>query len=406
MDSLSRSRSLIYSVLFLALGATFALSEAHGARRTATPTATATPTQAPPTEGSRCCFCVHPDPGSRSSQEFASLCNSCLATSFQRCDVSAAIPSSQFTAEGIQHYNCRTPINVINIQHGPEAQYIVDQVRVCRSAFPSCSVNIDDRSCLTFSDPARVDRYLQEIRGQLTGGAQVNICGSRSITTMVGCKLYRQSTTLVISPSAIHESLGSCQPVGKVCSVGQGESGHYQCIEPNSDLEWTQKCCVVDGPERSDGSLGVWGPIGGGCALPHCDSKSCPMISKCERGALIAQVCMPLKDTNGDRSACVSIETKCSDFGKSCVYQGNEVSGCGVPCSPATCPAVRSCSGQVYTSQGCTRPESPEQGEPMCSTFTLDCATLNKTCVANGPAPHCVPPVTPTATVVPPTPKG
>ena len=391
-----------FSTFFVVAALLFFLPyTAAAARRPATPTATATPTAAPAPADSpkQCCFCVYPDPGSRDSAEFGALCNSCLASSFERCDVSVSVPSARFTDAEIRRHNCRTPVNIVNLQHGPDAQYIVDQVRVCQSALPGCSVNINDWSCRTFSDPALVAQQLHTIQRQLGGNAQVNVCGSRSVTTMSGCKLYRQSMTLVISPSAIHESVGPCQPVGSVCSVEPGESGTYQCVEPNTDLYWYQRCCLVKVPGKEDSELGVWGPLGGGCALPSCDADTCPPNTMCNGDTFSAQACAQLQDTEGKTSACVRVESKCSEFGKSCVYRSDGTSGCGTSCSAATCPASGRCSGNVYTSQRCTAPTSPEQGEPSCASSTVDCGALNKRCMADGSGAHCVPMVTPTATV-------
>lgn len=98
-----------------------------------------------PTKQNKCCFCVHPDEGQLDHDTFKAVCQNCLPRKFSGCDVTRTLPASNFTPEFLRSFNCASPLNWINLQHGPDLGYVVNQVEVCRSAYPTCSISVNDQ---------------------------------------------------------------------------------------------------------------------------------------------------------------------------------------------------------------------------------------------------------------------
>jgi len=194
----------------------------------------------------KCCFCVYPSEGERDHEAFGALCGKCLESAFSGCTVSQIFSAKDFTPKAIEKYNCEGTINQLNIQHGPK-NYVTSQVRVCKTAYPECSINFNDASCATFQDEQKARKYIDEVRRLWKGSAEIKLCASRSINFFAkDCGLIRQEITYNISNSGVTEDLGECPSPGSNC-MADGRKGtdqkEFRCR--NSGSIFTQECCLI-----------------------------------------------------------------------------------------------------------------------------------------------------------------
>ncbi len=343
--------------------------------QTVTPTPSPTPPDDPVTN--TCCFCVYPDRGRTDHQSFQQTCERCVGTTFTGCTVTAAFAEGDFTPEAIKPFNCQGTINHMNLNHGPNGSYVSSQVRVCQSAYPTCSINFNDLSCLTFRDQDEARTFIGQVQERLQKPVTVQLCGSRSVNLMNGCDAMRQTTKYSISPTEVRGDLGPCPAPGTLCSVDVGFSNQrtYQCRE--SGVIWNQECCLLTSqgkPNPNDVTQnGVWGPLGGGCLFNGCDEESCPLTTTCSGTRLSTQACIEVEGSTGRAKVCKQVTSDCAHLAMQCVHEGGGRAKCGEECDPEKCPTRSWCQGDAVVKQECSKPENSTQGAPSCEKTYQHC---------------------------------
>ncbi len=296
-------------------------------------------------------------------------CEKCVR-SMEGCTVTATFSEEEFTPEAIKPFNCQGTINQMNIQHGPNGSYVSSQVQVCQTAYPGCSINFNDFSCLTFQNQDEARTFIDQVQNRLRKPVSVQLCGSRSVNVSPGCDAIRQTTKYSISPTEVREELGPCPAPGTLCTVDVGLSNQktYQCLE--SGVVWNQECCLLSTKVESDPESivrhGVWGPLGGGCLFKQCDEDSCPLTLSCNGTRVSGQACVDVEGSTGKASACYQLVTDCADSKLQCTYQGDGLLKCGEECNSQKCPTVSRCEGNKVFREGCSQPSQLSQGVPAC----------------------------------------
>jgi len=276
----------------------------------------------------QCCFCVHPNKGEKDFDLFGAICEACLPQKLANCDVKKSLEASQFTPEMLKTFNCDSPVQWINLQHGPNLGYVMSQVEVCRSAYPSCSISVNDLSCSTYGDEARAKKAMEVIQDTLGGKGQVSICGSASVTSIGGCDSIRASKRYVISPRKVVEEVGPCIGFGRTCSSLGKE---YECKDTLGRV-FKQKCCAI-----GSGFWGVWSGPGQACVGRGCDESSCPHRESCSGDVLSTQGCATFKDTGS--SFCFKDTVDCGAQGQTCAQNSQTNANC-VARKPSPSPSA------------------------------------------------------------------
>ena len=277
-----------------------------------------------------CCFCVHPNPGERDDHAFKALCERCLPQKFENCGVSRVVPASAFTSDFVNQFNCSSH-NVLNWQHGPNTEHVISQVQVCRSASPSCSINVYDMSCSTYGDDSKAQQAIKSIQDSLGGKGQVTICGSASDAVFLGCDIFRASRRYVISSADIRQDVGSCPGAGMFCSPPGSE---FSCKD-TLGRQWRQKCCAI----KQIDSTGIWGTPGRGCiGRNSCSASNCPHLMKCRGNAVSIQSCLTLADS--DSTMCVKMLIDCGARHEVCVQKTPNSAICAAPGSSSSASSI------------------------------------------------------------------
>ncbi len=371
--------ALILTVFTCVVNQAAALPTPRGTQ-TVTPSPSPTPPDDPPTN--TCCFCVYPSRGEKDHQGFQGICDKCVGNVFQGCTVTAAFAQEDFTPEAIKPFNCQGTINQMNIQHGPDGSYVTSQVKVCQSAYPGCSINFNDFSCLTFRDQDEARTFIGQVQERLQKPVTVQLCGSRSINLVNGCDAMRQTTKYSISPAEVREDLGPCPAPGTFCSVDVGLSNQrtFQCLE--SGVVWNQECCLLTSQRKPTAEditqNGFWGPLGGGCLFEGCNEESCPFTTKCDGTRFSTQLCTEVEGSTGKGSVCKRVTRDCAEQRLQCVYEWGDFSGCGEECDPKKCPTRSWCEGDKVVKQSCSQPTSSSHGAPSCQKTYRQCAVEAK----------------------------
>lgn len=259
-------------------------------------------------EKNKCCFCIFPIPGTRDSQLFEDLCNSCLPIKFPNCDVYDSFPTNDFMPEYIKAHNCRSPISVLNSQHGPDTHQIIDVYSVCQTAYPGCSIIANDVSCTTYESEEKAQEAIKYIKSTLPEGGRVEICGSGSVHVWSGCTSTRIVKKFVISPTFTKEELGMCPPFASECRYNEDGNKPFRCLD-TLGRTWSIPCCKVQG----DDVIGYWGNEHG-CAGNGCTTTECPKKSMCDGNTATGQYCSEI----GPKGVCIKWKADCWAYKKQC----------------------------------------------------------------------------------------
>ena len=277
---------------------------------------TSSSSSAPPKKNT-CCFCVHPNPGERDSDYFKNWCTTCLPQKFSNCDISKTVSASDFTPAFVKQFNCGK-INQFNLQHGPHTEQVINQIQVCHSAAPTCSINVNDASCSTYGEDSEAQKAVKAIQDSTGGKVQVTICGSASDNFIPNCEQFRISKKYIISPKGIREELGLCEATGVPCTPPGSE---FDCKD-TLGRKWKQKCCQIQKV-----GLGLWGTPGHGCGgKSSCSESSCPTRLECQGDKLATQMCVPLNDSKITR--CMKVMIDCKVRGDVCVQEADGDAHC------------------------------------------------------------------------------
>lgn len=253
----------------------------------------------------KCCVCVYPNAGERDSDTLHELCEACLPYKYPDCDTRVSFEAKNLR-EGIKNAHCTGPINIMNIQHGPDPSQVVNIVEVCQSAYPGCAIKMNDLSCSTYENEAAAEAAIKSIRESLPDGAIVDICGSGSLNKYGGCEFYRVTKRYVVAPAFLDKKLGLCPRFGEACDYSQDGNKSFRCVD-TLGREMTIPCCPL-----TDSELGYWGDSHG-CRGKGCDAKSCPTFQTCREGTWNKQECS--RD-----GACIKFSMSCGQLNKVCGY--------------------------------------------------------------------------------------
>lgn len=252
-----------------------------------------------------CCFCVYPNPGEKDSEEFSGMCQACLHVKYPGCEVRVAVARKDLKGAA-EAGNCGQPIQIMNLEHGPDPSQVADIVEVCESVYPGCSVRVDDLSCSTYESDEAAQAAIQSLRSALPDGAVVNICGSGSVNMYAGCSFFRVTKRYVVAPGFTKETLGLCPAFGDGCDHSQDGGKVFKCID-TLGRERAMQCCPMREPQ-----LGYWGDWPR-CGGKGCTEKKCPTFQTCRDGAWKKQEC-----TND--GVCVKFGFECAELNKVCGY--------------------------------------------------------------------------------------
>lgn len=262
-----------------------------------------------------CCFCVTPADGQKDAEKFAQICSACLPQKFPKCDVYASFRADQFDKK-IAELQCDGPINVFNRQHGPNPNQALEIVRVCASAYPSCSIKLTDISCSSYGNEAEADKAIQKMQESLSPGMEVVLCGSVSDTVSIDCENTRIEKTYFISKSRIEENLGLCPAFGSPCRPLNSE---YKCKDSLNRTS-TIRCCST---AHANLDKGYWGNSMG-CEGRGCDAKRCPSMATCAGDDLLFQFC----SENSSSGVCLKHHIDCGRYGQMCRENPDRTAAC------------------------------------------------------------------------------
>lgn len=310
---LSVLRTALFSIVICLTSVLAFILHASAVPATPTQTSTLTPT---PTKKNKCCFCIFPVPGTRDSQLFEDLCNSCLPIKFPDCDVYDSFPTSDFMPEYIKAHNCASPLSILNNQHGPDTRQFIDVYSVCQTVYPGCSIIANDVSCNTYESEAKAQEAIKYIKETLPDGGRVEICGSGSVHVWNGCNSTRIVKKFVISPTFTEEKLGICPPFGSECRYNVDGDHSFACLD-TLNRKQTIPCCKVAGQE----SIGYWGNEHG-CEGNGCTSARCPKKSACEDNTATGQYC----SEEGPKGVCIKWKSDCWAYKKQCKVVSGDAS--------------------------------------------------------------------------------
>lgn len=302
---------------FLTLVCAHALPSSAG-RSTPSPAAVVTPAKT-----NKCCVCVYPNAGERDSDTFRNLCDACLPVKYPNCDTRVSFEAKNL-GEGIKKARCTGPVNIMNLQHGPDPSQVVNIVEVCQSAYPGCSLKVNDLSCSTYENEAEANFAINSIRASLPDGAIVDICGSGSHNKYGACEFYRVTKRYVVAPAFTEKKLGLCPRFGDACNHSQDGNKPFRCVD-TLGREMTISCCPLTDPE-----LGYWGDSHG-CRGRGCDAQSCPSFQRCREGTWRKQECS--RD-----GACITFAVSCGQMNKVCGH-GETGEECVARATPSPRPS-------------------------------------------------------------------
>ncbi len=290
------------------------------------PQATASPSPTPTSPAARnnCCFCISPPNGAPDAQRFYNECLACLPQRFPGCDTYKAFPADEYREGVVRELGCVGRVNIINNQHGPDLSQARQIIRVCTSAYPTCSIGLNDLSCGSYTNEFSAQAALLDIQKALGGGVSVDICGSGSTNLVVSCTPSRITKTYVVSPSVVRSDLGLCPEFGALCAnIGE----RFTCKDTlNRSL--TIPCCKVE----SEATIGYWGN-GNGCDGRGCTTQRCPTRGFCSGAIRTTQGCSSVSPTG----VCIRTAVDCGIYGQVC-REENGVPSCIDPPSPRPSP--------------------------------------------------------------------
>ena len=264
------------------------------------------PSQIPTTsasEGRQCCVCVYPNPGEKDSEAFHDLCDSCLPVKYPNCEVRASFAAAALK-DGLKSLQCRPPLYMMNLQHGPAPVEVKEIIEVCQSAYPGCTLHFNDLSCSTFENEESAQFFISVIRESLPDGAIVDLCGSGSVNKFAGCTFFRTTKRYVIAPAFSKEKLGLCPRFGDACDFSVDGQKSFRCVDTLGRTTSIQ-CCPLQDPK-----IGYWGDSHG-CKGRGCNQTNCPNYQTCRDGTWRKQECS--RD-----GACIKYSYKCGEVNKIC----------------------------------------------------------------------------------------
>lgn len=213
----------------------------------------------------------------------------------------------------------------MNNQHGPDLSQAQEIIRVCTSAYPTCSIGLLDLSCGSYTNDFSAQAAIANIQRALGKGVHIDICGSGSNNVFLSCNSYRISKTYVLSPSAVTSDLGKCPEFGELCAnVGE----RFKCKD-TLNRTFTIPCCKVEGEKE----IGYWGGSGG-CDGRGCNEQRCPDRHVCQGNTLIMQGCTSI----GPTGACLRVTHDCRAFDHVCGKKEDSVACIPHP-SPSASPS-------------------------------------------------------------------
>lgn len=230
-----------------------------------------------------CCFCVYPNPGERDSEKFRDMCEACLPHIYPNCGFRAAVAQrdlSQVAAVA----RCAKPIQLTNLQHGPDLSQVKQIVEVCRSLYPGCHLKINDLSCSTYESDAEAQAFIKTLQDDYEDGVIVDICGSGSVNMYAGCSFFRITKRYVVAPGFTKEKLGLCPAFGAACQHSQDGGKPFECLD-TLGRKFLKQCCPM---QQAD--LGYWGDWPR-CGGRGCDERKCPSFQTCRDGEWKKQEC-------------------------------------------------------------------------------------------------------------------
>jgi len=240
----------------------------------ATPTPFATPTLGPVSQD-KCCACVIPDKSEKDHEMFAEECHACFLNEkenpkAQGCTQKIVAENSkvdQMLSNLKRQGQCTQSVYLTHNQHGPSFGNLTDLIRVCVKAFPTCSLDIDDRSCLSFRDEERVANFIANIRSEMYPEVTLTMCGNTSTDVHLTCARLAASKVYVVSTGDVATSQMSCNPEGSTCKPAGDE---WSCLDPSGKLV-KQTCCQEANRSRNREGWGVW-----------VTGESCKDVRRCE----------------------------------------------------------------------------------------------------------------------------
>ena len=226
-----------------------------------TATMTAEPSPTPPKTG-KCCWCMVPEDGEYSDAESRRLreyCELCLMDPTQNpkavgCDTSFNSAASRFESDlhlMKSRGECSKEVYVANNQHGPIFSTVAGLVSVCVKTFPTCSIEVDDRSCQSFRNEQEAQIFLTSLQSQLGNDGSVTVCGNSSSDFTLTCARLAANKRYIVSKYKFSEEVMRCNREGRVCDP-VGDS--WQCLDFGKKLI-TQTCC---GDPSVANEFGLW----------------------------------------------------------------------------------------------------------------------------------------------------
>jgi hypothetical protein len=317
----------ITTVMALAVSLCFLPPRSTHAQSSPTPRPSATATKTPeptptPQKTGKCCWCVLPDDGQYSEDESRRLydyCDRCLMDPTQNpkavgCDVSYNTSPSRFQSHleiAKSRGECPNQVYVANNLHGPIFDTVSNLVSVCVKAFPSCSIEIDDRSCETLRNEKEAQMFLTSLQSEIGDEGSVTLCGNSSSNFGLTCGRLAASKRFVVTKYSLTDETMRCNREGRTCSP-IGDS--WQCLDFGKRLI-TQKCCGGTNPPFR---FGMW------VNNAECNGEDeCPERCKKEYGiAVYTKTCVsPTKaravncsELSGGGHICSNFELECNLF--------------------------------------------------------------------------------------------
>lgn len=287
-------------------------------------TATKTPEPTPtPQKLSKCCWCVLPNEGEYSEQESRKLmdyCDLCLTDPAQNpkavgCNGAYNTSPSRFESDLVwakSRGECSNEVYVANMQHGPIFDVVSGLISICVKQFPSCSIEVDDRSCRTFSNETEAKVFLTTLQGELDDEGSLTICGNSSNDFSLTCARLAASKRYVVSKHSLSEEKMRCNREGRSCNpVGYT----WKCLDFGKKLI-TQKCC--GGKTAQTSSFGHWVNNAECSGAAECPDRCAHSNGK---PAFIQKCVSPTKkrwewceELSGGGFACIDWESQCGPY--------------------------------------------------------------------------------------------